>query len=256
MLSYDVLFKPQLLYQLLLRCPWKVVGVGEIKKLKTKKRKNKKKSLNMIIFWGIKGTFFLIAHILIQKLFSAISVPSYIRSRSTIKKVCKLFSINYNLVDNVNDINYIKYLEALKIDVIVSFQHQIFKNEILKVPKITCINCHPSKLPKYRGIKPIFWAMLNNDDHFGITVHSMEKKIDTGIIINQQCFKNSPNSTLVDNYVKAYSLSVDVILKSLDIINENRQLEKLPKIESSSLYYKEPQFNDLIRFKKLGLKII
>ncbi|MCK4534738.1 MAG: hypothetical protein KAT81_04345, partial [Syntrophobacterales bacterium] len=57
-----------------------------------------------------------------------------------------------------------------------SMQRQIFGTNILAVPKIACINCHPAKLPKYRGFWPILLAMINGDEPIGVTVHTMTKK--------------------------------------------------------------------------------
>ncbi len=35
--------------------------------------------------------------------------------------------------------------------------------ELLKIPKLGCINVHGSLLPKYRGAAPIQWAVINGD---------------------------------------------------------------------------------------------
>ena len=38
-------------------------------------------------------------------------------------------------------------------------------------------------LPKYRGIYPVFWAMINGEKEIGITIHFINEKIDDGDII-------------------------------------------------------------------------
>ena len=199
---------------------------------------------------------FLIPQFFFRKFSSAVPVPRYLRSRSTIKRVSKLFGVPYDLVDDVNDTFYLEHLRSLKPDVVVSIQHQIFGQELLSLPNIACINCHPAKLPKYRGVKPIFWAMLKGDEEIGVTVHTMEPKIDTGRIISQKCFPILNNSTLMDNYVMAYCISADVITEALAKINENRESSLFPLIPSSSKYYKDPKRPDVERFKRAGLRII
>lgn len=258
MLSYDVIFKPNLLSQLLLRYPGCTVGVAEVKRMtKHKKLKRKKRSgYGGFAFWGVKGVFVFLVITVLHKFASALPVPHYMRSRSTIKRVSSFFRVPYELVEDVNDAQFVDRLKALRPDVIVSFQHQIFRQEILNVPKIACINCHPAKLPKYRGVKPIFWAMLEGDKEIGVTVHTMESEIDVGLIISQKCFPILENSTLMDNYIIAYSFSVDVILEALQMLEENRGLEGLQPIPPSLKYYKNPTKLDLNRFKSLGLKIV
>ena len=260
MLSYDVVFKPNLLYQLLLRCPGKAVGVAEVRKIsnsvKPKQKGKRSNKIGFSTFWGFKGIFWLGGTIFLRKLSSAMPVPHYLRSRSTIKRVSKLFGVPYDLVDDVNDAPYLEHLSLIKPDIIVSFQHQIFGEKLLSLPNIACINCHPAKLPEYRGVKPIFWAMLNGDEEIGVTVHTMEPKIDTGRIIIQKCFRVLKDSTLMDNYVMAYSTSADIITEALRMIGRNRDLNTLTTIPPTSKYYNNPNRTDLKCFKKAGLKII
>ncbi len=42
----------------------------------------------------------------------------------------------------------------------------------------------------YRGAKPIFWAMLDGVEEFGVTVHIMTSDIDKGYFVAQRLFKN------------------------------------------------------------------
>jgi hypothetical protein len=48
-----------------------------------------------------------------------------------------------------------------------------------------CVNFHPSLLPNYRGPEPIYWALLNGDANFGLTLHHMTEGIDEGDVISQ-----------------------------------------------------------------------
>jgi methionyl-tRNA formyltransferase len=57
--------------------------------------------------------------------------------------------------------------------------------EALAVPKIACINGHPSLLPKYRGPMPMAWAIRNGETEIGMTYHLMDAEFDTGNILAQ-----------------------------------------------------------------------
>lgn len=52
------------------------------------------------------------------------------------------------------------------------------------------INTHESLLPKYRGMHPIFYAVLNGDKVMGVTMHIVSKKMDAGDILGQFSFEN------------------------------------------------------------------
>lgn len=56
------------------------------------------------------------------------------------------------------------------------------------------VNIHPSLLPKYRGLYAIERAVENKDDVIGITIHYVDKGIDTGEIIAQDYIKNNGES--------------------------------------------------------------
>ena len=44
------------------------------------------------------------------------------------------------------------------------------------------INSHPSLLPKYRGASPIQYSILNGDNITGVSIISLNSKIDSGNI--------------------------------------------------------------------------
>jgi methionyl-tRNA formyltransferase len=57
--------------------------------------------------------------------------------------------------------------------------------EAIAVPRIACVNGHPSMLPRYRGPIPIAWAVRNGETEIGLTYHLMDEQFDTGAILAQ-----------------------------------------------------------------------
>ena len=49
----------------------------------------------------------------------------------------------------------------------------------------TIINLHNSPLPKYRGVRPINWALKNEEKQHGVTIHEITQGIDDGPIYGQ-----------------------------------------------------------------------
>jgi methionyl-tRNA formyltransferase len=65
---------------------------------------------------------------------------------------------------SVNQPEYIAQVRAMAPDVIVSVAApEVFKLELLKVPRLGCINIHSGRLPMYRGMMPTFWQMLRGE---------------------------------------------------------------------------------------------
>lgn len=97
---------------------------------------------------------------------------------------------------DVNDPEMITRIEAFRPDVIFSvFYDQVLCPEILSIPSLGCINFHPSILPKYRGVAPLIWAIMNGESETGITAHFMEARVDVGDIIHQLRVSIGPNET-------------------------------------------------------------
>lgn len=54
---------------------------------------------------------------------------------------------------------------------------------LLRLPRLGCLNVHPSLLPKHRGPDPLFWIFHDGDETGGVTVHLMDEGFDTGPIV-------------------------------------------------------------------------
>lgn len=57
---------------------------------------------------------------------------------------------------------------------------------VLRLPRLGCINVHPSLLPANRGPDPLFWTFRNGDAQTGATVHLMDAGFDTGPVLRQR----------------------------------------------------------------------
>ena len=116
-----------------------------------------------------------------------------------LKKINNLISSNNNFsikYFNCNNPNHIKKLKKylkkniLKDHILLSFSNSyIFKkDELIKFDISKRVNFHPG-LPKYPGRDTSHFACFNNEKIFGGTIHSIEKKIDSGKIIEMKKFK-------------------------------------------------------------------
>jgi methionyl-tRNA formyltransferase len=84
----------------------------------------------------------------------------------------------------VRDPEFMARLRALAPDlaVVVAFG-QIFRAELLSLPRLGCVNLHASLLPRHRGAAPVQAALLAGDAVTGVTTMSMDEGLDTGPIL-------------------------------------------------------------------------
>ena len=54
---------------------------------------------------------------------------------------------------------------------------------LLQIPRLGCINLHPSLLPRWRGAAPIERAIMTGDAETGISIMQMEPGLDTGPLL-------------------------------------------------------------------------
>ena len=78
-------------------------------------------------------------------------------------------------------------LAALQADVIcVSCFPHLLPPAILQLPRLGCLNVHPSLLPRFRGTAPLFWALRAGVRQTGVTIHFMDEGFDTGDVALQR----------------------------------------------------------------------
>jgi len=116
-------------------------------------------------------------------------VPRSDTKDETLKEFSKEHGIDYLYPVKINTTEFIEIARSYNCDLFVSMSfNQIFRANIISVPELGVINCHAGKLPFYRGRNILNWALINDEEEFGITVHFVDEGIDTGDIIKQNCF--------------------------------------------------------------------
>jgi methionyl-tRNA formyltransferase len=130
-------------------------------------------------------------------------------------------SIDLYVFENVNSNESIEVLSKYDVDLFVSISYdQIFKRSTLNLPKLMSINAHAGMLPFYRGRNPINWAIINNENFIGMTIHCIDEGIDTGDIILQEMIEVS-ESIYYDEILKvcikrAAQLTLEALNKIYD----------------------------------------
>jgi methionyl-tRNA formyltransferase len=87
--------------------------------------------------------------------------------------------------------------------------------ELLSLPRLGCINTHPSLLPRYRGPNPLFWQVMNGETEGGLTMHRMDADFDTGPILVQRSFPIEPDDDVDSLYPKLLTQGATMIPEAL-----------------------------------------
>jgi methionyl-tRNA formyltransferase len=131
--------------------------------------------------------------------------------------------------------NNTKFLEEIKtIDpdlIVVSAYGKILPKELLEIPKLGCLNIHPSLLPKYRGASPIQTALLNGDTETAVSFMLMDEGMDSGAILMQKKQAIAPTDDYNTLSEKFSQLSADLIA---DVITSYSAGKTAPKAQNEA----------------------
>lgn len=116
----------------------------------------------------------------------------------------------------------LKPLRALDLDLIlVGGFGIIFKKPILELPRVGCINCHSSLLPRHRGPNPFSAVLLHGDSETGVSFHVMTERIDDGDILDQAVMSIDSNDTVLTIYHRSCALASERVVDVVDAIAEH-----------------------------------
>jgi len=172
----------------------------------------------------------------------------YKKPDKKIIKIAQKRNIYYFWSKNVNSSYSIKKISSFKCDLLVSMSfNQIFKKKLIELTKLSIINCHAGKLPFYRGRNILNWSLINDEKEFGITVHFVDRNLDTGDIILQKVYPITDKDdygTLLRKCYKNCSLILYEGIKKIQFGNYKRIQQK--KINSKGSYFKKRKKGDEI----------
>ena len=99
----------------------------------------------------------------------------------------------------------------------------------------SCLNVHPSLLPKYRGASPIAVSILNGETETGVTIIRMAERIDRGDVVSQEKTEISSGDTTLSLTKKLTELGSGLLIKTIPSWLEGKITPK-PQGNSPTLY--------------------
>ncbi|HPE60020.1 MAG TPA: formyltransferase family protein [Thiolinea sp.] len=106
--------------------------------------------------------------------------------------------------------------------ILMAHFNQLLKEPLLSLPPLGCLNLHPSLLPDYRGVDPGFYALLDQCQHTGMTLHRVEDRFDSGAIIRQQLVTIRWHDSLLSLNVKLFHIGARMAVEVLQAVAAGR----------------------------------
>jgi methionyl-tRNA formyltransferase len=114
-------------------------------------------------------------------------------------------------------------LKKLNADVmVVAAYGLLLPSAVLAIPRLGCVNIHPSLLPRWRGAAPIQRTIFAGDKKSGVTIMQLDEGLDTGPMLLQKEYilaENETSQTLLDHLAQ---MGASALIETLQLMSENR----------------------------------
>lgn len=118
--------------------------------------------------------------------------------------------------------------------ILVSFG-KIIPQDIIDSFELGIINLHPSLLPKYRGPSPIESAIYNGEQLTGVSIMTLNDKMDAGAIYAQAPIEITPTTTASQLYQQTAQLGSKLLIQILPQIIAGK-LSPEPQDDTQATY--------------------
>ena len=160
---------------------------------------------------------------------------------------------------DINDKETKAWLIDKEPDVIVQCGwSQIFKKEILDIPKRYCLGFHPSPLPIGRGAAVLNWKIIQScgqDIQWGNTLFVMEPTTDTGEIIDFEPFIIEQRDDIRTAYLKVDYTSCKMMERTLSKLLSGAITGQKQDSNRSTRFYKRRPKDGLMHMEWNAIKI-
>lgn len=161
----------------------------------------------------------------------ALDTKSDSNQNQEIVKSCQVSRERVLLSDFLYEPKSISLLKSMSLDLIVlAWWPYILKEELIGIPSVGWLNFHPSYLPYNRGKHYNFWTIVE-DTPFGVTLHFIDKGVDSGDIAYQSRIQKSWEDTGETLYRKAQAEIVRLFKEKYSEIKAGR----IPRVQQDPM---------------------
>ena len=138
------------------------------------------------------------------------------------------------VVANINDVECVRFIRDRAPEVLAVCGTSVLKPAVFTLAPWGAINIHTGITPAYRSADPIFWALYRGEpENVGVTIHYIDRGIDTGSIIHQETVPVYAEDSLATIYVRCIRKGAELYARALGEI-ENGSVRTRVRAEVES----------------------
>lgn len=135
------------------------------------------------------------------------------------------------------------------VDIVISFLYwKLVKRPLLDLPRIGALNVHPCPLPEFRGFAPYTFGILENYPHWGVSIHFMDEKLDTGDVVQVRRFEiDLSHETAFSLARRSQEQALLLFQEVVDSLLCGKELPRIPQRSAGRTFTKK----DFERFRRI-----
>lgn len=159
------------------------------------------------------------------------------RWQPSFKRFASAAGVPVQVPADINDPALVAEIAAMRPDFLLSFQAaQLLKAALIEAPAMGAINLHFGPLPRYRGVAPIAWALINGETETGVTLHHIRVGVDNGPVISSMSVPIHPEDTGRTLYDRCAEAGIELFRESWPRVRRETP-PGVPQSQSQMLYY-------------------
>jgi methionyl-tRNA formyltransferase len=155
---------------------------------------------------------------------------------------------------DVNGAAALRFVAEQRPQLIVSaFFNQRIDQALARLAEHGAVNIHPSLLPAFKGVDPVFYSRLRAHAEFGVTVHRVSAQLDEGPVLAQRRCSVPPEESVLATTARLYACGADLLAGSLELIARGEA--GTPQTGAGS-YDSWPSRADVRRLRRSGVRLV
>ena len=173
-----------------------------------------------------------------------------------ISGLCRVHGIPVLYKNDLHRPNFLAEIRVRGIDLIISVAAPtIFRQKLIDLPPLGCINIHHAPLPRYKGMMPNFWQLYHGEKTVGITVHKINRRIDEGEIILQKEVAVIPGESLDALIKRTKRLGAHCMAEAIEMVRSGA-VQPIENPTDQASYFSFPTKHDVRKFRQMGYRLL
>lgn len=156
---------------------------------------------------------------------------------------------------NINSVESQRFLRSLDLDLILNARtRNIYKKDVLEIPRWGCMNIHHGMLPQYRGTMCDLWALAQGRP-VGFSIHWMNQKIDDGKLIRVEEVGHLPTKNYAHVPYISSQQEARALIEVLSTFEKQGPIEGVENPKTALPHTKNPNLKQIRWIRSQGVDL-